>query len=331
MALDYLFKKIEAPNGLFAVEKINLIYNLFTTILIVILYDRMGHPSIMLTDRLMIVVMTFGLMFLYRIYPCRMTTFIRVAVQMALLSYWYPDTFEFNRLFINLDFVFAHCDQFLFGCQPAALFSQRFPSKWVSEFLNLGYFSYFLMIATVGVVYFIKRFDLFEKWSFIVCMSFFVYYIIFIFIPVAGPQFYYPAIGMENLTAGIFPHIGDYFNHNFMLLPNPGTNDGFFYHLVETSQKIGERPTAAFPSSHVAISTILMILAGKISHKFQSFLFPFYVLLCFATVYIQAHYVTDVIVGFLSSFLVFFLSQWVYRKWFATSMSSEWKGEEKTA
>ena len=47
--------------------------------------------------------MTFLLMYLYRLAPCKFSAFVRIAIQMSLLSYWYPDTFEFNRIFPNLD------------------------------------------------------------------------------------------------------------------------------------------------------------------------------------------------------------------------------------
>ena len=53
MALD-LFKRIETRKGLFAVEKITLIYNLLTSILILFLFQRMDHPWHMLLDRAMI-------------------------------------------------------------------------------------------------------------------------------------------------------------------------------------------------------------------------------------------------------------------------------------
>ena len=96
MALD-LFKRVETRKGLFAVEKITLIYNLLTSILILFLFQRMDHPWHMLLDRAMIAAMTFLLMYLYRLAPCKFSAFVRVAIQMSLLSYWYPDTFEFNR------------------------------------------------------------------------------------------------------------------------------------------------------------------------------------------------------------------------------------------
>lgn len=96
MALD-LFKKVETRKGLFAVEKITLIYNLLTSILILFLFQEMDHPVQMLIDRAMIAGMTFLLMYLYRLAPCKFSAFVRIAIQMSLLSYWYPDTFEFNR------------------------------------------------------------------------------------------------------------------------------------------------------------------------------------------------------------------------------------------
>ena len=58
MALD-LFKRVETRKGLFAVEKITLIYNLLTSILILFLFQEMDHPVQMLADRAVIAGMTF--------------------------------------------------------------------------------------------------------------------------------------------------------------------------------------------------------------------------------------------------------------------------------
>ena len=87
MALD-LFKRVESRKGLFAVEKITLIYNLLTSILILFMFQRMDHPLHMLWDRAVIAAMTFLLMYLYRLAPCKFSAFVRIAIQMSLLSYW---------------------------------------------------------------------------------------------------------------------------------------------------------------------------------------------------------------------------------------------------
>ena len=145
MALD-LFKRVETRKGLFAVEKITLIYNLLTSILILFLFQRMDHPWHMLLDRAMIAAMTFLSMYLYRLAPCKFSAFVRIVIQMSLLSYWYPDTFEFNRFFPNLDHVFAITEQFIFNGQPAIWFCHTFPHLLVSEVFNMGYFFYYLMM-----------------------------------------------------------------------------------------------------------------------------------------------------------------------------------------
>lgn len=311
-----LFEKVDSGRGLFAVETISLMYNALTSILILLLFTRMDHPGTMLLQRLGIVVLTFVLIYMYQVFPCRLTAFVRMAVQMSLLAYWYPDTFEFNRLFPNLDHLFAHAEQVLFGCQPAVEFSKHFPSIFFSEPFNMGYFAYYPMIFTVVVFYFIKKFEWFEKVCFVLVTSFFIYYLIYILIPVAGPQFYFPAIGMDKVNACVWPAIGDYFNTNDYLIPGPGFDQGFFYKLVEASQQVGERPTAAFPSSHVGISTIVMIMAWRVNKKLTAILFPFYVLLCCATVYIQAHYLLDALAGFISAFIIYRLASLMYKRWF---------------
>ena len=82
-----LFERVESGKGLFAVETISLIYNALTSILILLLYTRMDHPGTMLLERAGIVVLTFTLIFLYQAFPCRLTAFVRMVVQMSLLAY----------------------------------------------------------------------------------------------------------------------------------------------------------------------------------------------------------------------------------------------------
>ena len=327
--------------NLFAVEWAMIAYLVLTTLVIVFCYTKVQNPEAMLWGRVRILFTTAALYAVYRMVPCRLTRLARVVVQVALLSWWYPDTYELNRMFPNLDHIFATWEQQLFGCQPALLFSQlpfvggdgvggwgdSLPSiggvgGWedshpslggvgggiFSELMDLGYASYYPMIAVVVFYYFFRRYDEFLRASFVVMASFFLYYVIFIFLPVVGPTFYYQAVGIDTIMQGVFPNVGDYFNHHTECLPSPGYTDGFFYHLVESAKAAGERPTAAFPSSHVGISTILMFLAWHARDKRLLFiLLPFYVLLCFSTVYIQAHYAIDALAGLVTGAVFYFV------------------------
>ena len=313
MALNFL-KREEPVVKFLAVEKLNLAYNLLTTLLVIMLFDRLNDPREMLMGRFLIAAATFVMIYVYKKYACRETVLMRIVFQMSLLSYWYPDTFEFNRIFPNLDHLFASMEFSLFGCQPAILFDQVFSSIWWREAFNMGYWLYYPMIALVSFYYFFCRPKEAERCTFVIMASFFLYYIVYIFLPVAGPQFYFPVIGEEIAAAGPYPELGDYFNlHPEITIAQEGKG-GLFTELVGMAQGAGERPTAAFPSSHIGVTTILVMLAYRAKKWLFAVMFPVYVLLCCATVYIKAHYLVDAIAGLVTGVLVYYLTTWLYKK-----------------
>lgn len=313
MAIGF-FKREEPQTRFLAVEKLNLVYNLFTTVLIIIFFNRLNAPQAQLMGRFFIAFGTFAVIYIYTKFPSRATVLLRIVSQMALLSYWYPDTFEFNRIFPNLDHVFARLDLSLFGCQPALAFEQVCSSVVWRELFNMGYWLYYPMIAAVSFFYFFCRSKESERCTFIIMASFFLYYIIYIFLPVAGPQFYFPVIGEELAAVGPYPEIGDYFNLNPSITIAQEGKGGLFTELVGMAQSAGERPTAAFPSSHIGVSTVLMLLAFRAKKSLFAVMFPFYLFLCCATVYIKAHYLVDAIAGLATGVAVYYLTAWIYRK-----------------
>lgn len=287
--------------GLLAMEWVVLAYMLLTFLIIFLCYTKVINPHAMIWGRIRILVTTLLMWGVYRMIPCRLIMIIRIVVQMAFLSWWYPDTYEINRILPNFDPFFASLEQQVFGCQPALLFSQYFTHPVFSELMDLGYASYYPLIAVVCFFYAFCRYKQLQECVFILMASFITYYVIFIILPVTGPMFYYKAVGVEQIAKGVFPSVGDYFYFHQDYLTTPGWKDGFFYQMVVAAHDAGERPTAAFPSSHVGITTILMWLAWQArSKKLFLFLLPFYVLMCFATVYIQAHYAIDAIAGLIT-------------------------------
>ena len=311
-----IFKREEQVTAFLAVEKLGLLYNLLTTILVIIFFDRLQDPKAMLMGRFLVAAGTFVLIYIYTKYPSRATVFLRVLFQMALLSYWYPDTFEFNRIFPNLDHLFAQADLTLFGCQPAIMFDQVCSGFFWREAFNMGYWLYYPMIATVAIYGFFGCPREAERTTFIIMCSFFIYYFIYIFLPVAGPQFYFPVIGDGVALAGPYPELGDYFNLNPEITIAQEGKGGLFTELVGMAQSSGERPTAAFPSSHIGVTTILVILAYRLNRRIFAVMFPVYLLLCCATVYIKAHYLVDAIAGLVTGVLFYMLTSWIYRRLF---------------
>jgi hypothetical protein len=184
----------------------------------------------------------------------------------------------------------------------------------------MGYVSYYPLFVGITIFYFFFRYEHFERTAFIVIGSFFLFYLIFIFLPVAGPQFYFKAVGVDQIAQGIFPNIGNYFDtiqfdvHNRdFILPIPGWEDGWMYKALVIAHDAGERPTAAFPSSHVGIATVVMWLAWECKNRKVFYIcLPFAVLLFFGTFYIMAHYAIDAIAGIFFGTFFYFSLKWAY-------------------
>lgn len=215
---------------------------------------------------------------------------IEILLVYASLTLLYKETAVLNQFFYPLhDPLLEQWDAALFGFQPALMFSETFPSAVISELLFMGYFSYYLMpLVVLGYLY-RKAPEKLMEFGFMLIGSFLVYYFNFILFPAVGPQFYWEAPDNAIETKGVFGK------------------------LIKIIQTNGEAPTAAFPSSHVGISIIVLFWLFKNNIRLYLFLMPFTVLLVLATVYIKAHYAVDVIGGIVSAFLVYFLmNKWYF-------------------
>ena len=312
--LAQYFRLEKTPRkGLLAVEWVALGYLLFTVVMMTIQWDKLQNTSAMISGRVEFLSVTLAMWVVYRLLPCRLTLFLRILIQMLFLGWWYPDTYELNRTLPNLDHVFAQWEQSLFGCQPSLLFSQKVPWGWFSELMCLGYVSYFPLMLIVYLYYFFKRYHEFQMTAFVILGSFFAYYVIFVLLPVTGPQFYYLAVGTEKIAEGIFPNLGDWFLTHSERMAAPGWTEGFWYHMLDLTHDAGERPTAAFPSSHVGVTTVVMLLALRPRSKGLIFtILPFFILMCLSTVYIYAHYAVDVMGGLVTGVAFYFLLVWCF-------------------
>lgn len=306
----------ERTKWLFPVEIGMMVYAIFTIFLVIFTYTSQPNPDELIWWRVRTVALTLALWFVYRLWPCRAMVGARIALLLLTLSWWYPDTYLLNCYLPNLDHIFAQWDQDIFGFQPSLLWSKAFPSPVISELMTMGYSLYFLMFVSLIFITFFTKYKDFQRVSFVIITSFFLYYVIFDLVPVAGPQYYYLAVGVDTIAAGHFPKLEPhYFATHLECLPIPGWKDGLFHNLVQMSHNAGERPTAAFPSSHAGIATLCMIMAVK--QKEWRYLIVFavpYIFLVMGTVYIYAHYAVDAMAGVISAFFVFFLMEYLYEK-----------------
>lgn len=294
--------------GFIAPEVATFIYAAFSALVILFTWTGLDNPSDLLWLRLQYLSGTLALWIVFMLWPCKLVIGVRIAYLLAMLSAWYPDTYAINSQFSSLDHVFASIEQQLFGFQPSLLFSQAYSSRVVSELMYMGYFSYYLFfVVTLGIV-FVKQFRNVERVAFMIFAGFYLCYVIYLLMPVTGPQYYYLAVGMDEIAHGNFPDVGHYFRDHMEALTSPGWSGGVFYNLVQCAHQAGERPTAAFPSSHVAIAMLVMLITTKLRMwRWLIILAVPFVFLCLSTVYIYAHYAIDAIAGLIFGTLLFFL------------------------
>lgn len=207
----------------------------------------------------------------------------------AMLGFFYSETAVLNTVFFpKLDSLFIQLDQSIFGFQPSIEFSKVFNSLFFMELMCFSYISYyFIFLGTLLILKKHARASV-DKAAFIILFSFLLYYIFFIFVPVAGPQFAFS--GKDSYLA----------------------SGGIFRSLLTIIHQIGEGPTAAFPSSHVGIAVLCLMLIFPHSKTWFYALIPLILMLCISTVYIKAHYFVDVIGGLLSAPILFVIGQKIW-------------------
>jgi membrane-associated phospholipid phosphatase len=266
-------------------------YQIITIFLILVFDLSYFVSSTFLISRLVLIIY-----FIYRYQSesflfTKNLAFFDTLVIYLLLSFFYGETGYLNTfIFPKIDPFLIAMDEWIFGFQPSVVFSSAYHGKLFSELMFLGYFSYYLMPFFAFIFVWTYKREHFEEFSFIILSGYFFYYLIFILVPAAGPQFY------------LSPPL------------NQIESSGLFADLVKLIQKYGEAPTAAFPSSHIGISFILLILLFKFYRKLFIIYLPFSILLLFSTIYIKAHYVFDVLAGILSGPLMLILSRKIYVK-----------------
>ncbi|MBI4063709.1 MAG: phosphatase PAP2 family protein [Elusimicrobia bacterium] len=171
------------------------------------------------------------------------------------------------------DDVIMAWEEWLLGETPAIWLSDWANSPLASNFFHLCYVSYYLMIPSLGFLfYFTRRFRLFQEYNFGLMASFFFCHAWFLLFPVDGPIYY--------MSSYVSPELR-----------------GIFFQVAHWFASWGDIHGGAFPSSHVAGCVFILIYAWKKSRSWFWALLPFGLGLAVSTVYGRFHYGVDVLAG----------------------------------
>lgn len=147
---------------------------------------------------------------------------------------------------------------------------------FITELMELGYFSYFVLLMIVGgALYSRPGRREFRQVMTASVVSYLICYVSFLLFPTEGPH------------------------HTLAALHTAPISGGPFHGLVLFLQRHSGVHGCAFPSSHVAAGLVALIFAWKYAPRLGAALTPLVVLLCAGAVYDRYHYVSDILAGLL--------------------------------
>jgi membrane-associated phospholipid phosphatase len=181
-------------------------------------------------------------------------------------------------------------EQAIFRGQPSQEWAASAPWLWLSEPLHAAYLAYyFIILAPPLVLYLRGRTPEFRHVAFAVMLSFFAHYLFFIFLPVQGPRYLFPAPGGE-LAAGPF------------------------YQIAHRVLEAGSSQGAAFPSSHVGVSVTQTLLTLRYLPGAAPLIGLLTIGLSFGAIYGGFHYAIDAVAGLILGVMVFYAAGPLYRR-----------------
>jgi membrane-associated phospholipid phosphatase len=269
------------------------------------------HWPRLLGEHVIGLVLVHGLIQIHaRTRPGWLLDFLRHFYPVLLYTAFFIETGSLNRMFVSdyLDPQVAQWEQQFFGCQPSVLFMEKLPWLAVSELFYISYFSYYVMIAGVGLALFLRSRQQFFHYVSVVSFLFYVCYLIYIVLPVIGSRAFFrqvdsymlPAATQQLAVTDAYP---------------ASVQAGVFFKIMKWVYRVFEAPGAAFPSSHVAVALCTVFFSFRYLRPIRWVHLAAAILLCLATVYCRYHYVVDVLAGLVTAVVLIPTGNWLYFKY----------------
>ncbi len=178
----------------------------------------------------------------------------------------------------TFDAQIASIDYAIFGFQPSRWFHHALDSiPTVNELMFASYFLYYIIFTvTPWLPFFAGRREEARHRIFVLSSMMAIIFIWYLFFRVEGPKYWFEDLRREaygEFTGGFFVH--------------------FFQGIFRSTPLYG----AAFPSTHVAFTLLMVIFAARLDRRLLWVYIPGLVLVGCATVYLYAHYFADVLGG----------------------------------
>jgi membrane-associated phospholipid phosphatase len=234
---------------------------------------------------------------------------------LKLIRFWYPMIvilYIFKEIYMlvrpinpyDCDLVLINIDYWMFGVNPT-IWIYRFANPILTEFLQIIYSLYYLVIPAYGIeIYMKKRYADFQFSVFVLFIGFYIAYVLYLIFPAVGPRFHLHSFySIDTELPGLF------FTKPLRVILNFGES---IPSGTVNPQDFVQRD--AMPSLHAEIAVLLAYLSKKLRLKSFYFYLPYCILMMIATVYLRYHYVIDLIAGAALAIAAVWIGKFMYQK-----------------
>jgi len=185
-------------------------------------------------------------------------------------------------------------DRLLFGVDPT-VWAEPFVRPWLTDVMYVAYYMYFVVpFVVAGYLWRRRGIGGFRRYVFIAVLSFFVSYVGYFVVPAKGPR-----VALEHVHAMKL--------HELQATP-------FSRALADAMNFVERNKNDVFPSGHVMLTAVCLLLALRESRRLFLLLLPVGLGVFVSTVYCRYHYVIDVIAGLILALPMPALGAWLYRR-----------------
>lgn len=298
------FKYLEIP------DITNQIFLILISVLSIIFVDNIADKYIIPVLNIFLCIL---ITYLVSYYEKKSEPNRRKRSMVRFLRFWYPAVmilFCFKEIYVIMlshnvlyDEYLIKIDRWIFGVNPTEFLS-NYLNPYAIEFLQIVYGLFYIMPVVYAMeLYLWHRYEELKYAIFVVFFGFYLSFIGNLLVPAIGPRFIIHDFQNINIELrGIFfaEKIRDIINFGESIPMN-----------VHNPQDFAQRD--AFPSGH----TIMIILITYLSHKIKSnsfyFYLPYAILMIFSTVYLQYHYVIDLISAIPFVLITIFVANKLYK------------------
>ena len=234
---------------------------------------------------------------------------------LKLIRFWYPMIvilYIFKEVYLlvrpvnpnDCDLALINIDYWMFGVNPT-VWIYRFANPILTEFLQIIYSLYYLVIPAYGIeIYIKKRYGDFQFSVFVLFIGFYIAYVLYLIFPAVGPRFHlHNFYSIDTELPGLF------LTKPLRVILNFGES---IPAGVVNPQDYVQRD--AMPSLHAEIAILLAYLSKKLKLKSFYFYLPYCILMLIATVYLRYHYVIDLIAGAALAVAALWIGKLMYQE-----------------